>query len=101
MRFVKTAENLFGLPQGFTRVETIESTGTQYIDTDVDAKTGLTIEAKIKYVSQVPNTQIPTFVFYANLPQYVKEPYKRFLENKLRDNWTLTGTPINVFVRQK
>ena len=56
---------------------------------------------KIKYVSQVPNTQIPTFVFYANLPQYVKEPYKRFLENKLRDNWTLTGTPINVFVRQK
>ena len=56
---------------------------------------------KIKYVSQVPNTQIPTFVFYANLAQYVKEPYKRFLENKLRDNWTLTGTPINVFVRQK
>ena len=56
---------------------------------------------KIKYVSQVPDTQIPTFVFYANLPQYVKEPYKRFLENKLRENWTLTGTPINVFVRQK
>src|SRR5574344_277802 len=56
---------------------------------------------KIKYVSQVPDTQIPTFVFYANLPQYVKEPYRRFLENKLRDNWTLTGTPINVFVRQK
>jgi GTP-binding protein len=56
---------------------------------------------KIKYVSQVPDTQIPTFVFYANLPQYVKEPYRRFLENKLRDNWTLTGTPINVFIRQK
>ena len=56
---------------------------------------------KIKYISQVPDTQIPTFVFYANLPQYVKEPYKRFLENKLRENWTLTGTPINVFVRQK
>jgi GTP-binding protein len=56
---------------------------------------------KIKYVSQVPDTQIPTFVFYANLPQYIKEPYRRFLENKMRDNWTLTGTPINVFIRQK
>ena len=56
---------------------------------------------KIKYVAQVPDTQIPTFVFYANLPQYVKEPYKRFLENKIRENWTLTGSPINVFVRQK
>jgi len=56
---------------------------------------------KIKYCAQVPDTQIPTFVFYANLPQYVKEPYKRFLENKIRDNWTLTGTPINVFIREK
>ena len=52
---------------------------------------------KIKNVSQVPDTQIPTFVFYANLPQYVKEAYRRFLENKMRENWTLTGTPINVF----
>jgi len=56
---------------------------------------------KIKYVSQLPNTQIPSFVFYANLPQYVKEPYKRFLENKIRENWELTGSPINVFIRQK
>ncbi len=56
---------------------------------------------KIKYVAQVPDTQIPTFVFYANLPQYVKEPYKRFLENKIREHWTLTGSPINVFIRQK
>ena len=56
---------------------------------------------KIKYCAQIPDTQIPTFVFYANLPQYVKEPYKRFLENKIRENWSLTGTPINVFVRQK
>ena len=56
---------------------------------------------KIKYVSQVPDTQIPTFIFYANLPQYVKEPYRRFLENKIRENWTLTGSPINVFIRQK
>lgn len=56
---------------------------------------------KIKYCSQLPNTQIPSFVFYANLPQYVKEPYKRFLENKIREHWTLTGSPINVFIRQK
>lgn len=56
---------------------------------------------KIKYCMQVPETQIPTFVFYANLPQYVKEPYRRFLENKIRENWQLTGCPINVFIRQK
>ena len=56
---------------------------------------------KIKYCNQIPDTQIPTFVFYANLPQYVKEPYKRFLENKIRENWTLTGCPINIFIRQK
>lgn len=56
---------------------------------------------KIKYCSQLPNTQIPSFVFYANLPQYIKEPYRRFLENKIRENWTLTGCPINVFIRQK
>ena len=56
---------------------------------------------KIKYCTQLPNTQIPSFVFYANLPQYIKEPYRRFLENKIRENWTLTGTPINIFIRQK
>lgn len=56
---------------------------------------------KIKYCSQLPNTQIPSFVFYANLPQYVKEPYKRFLENKIRENWQLTGSPVNIFIRQK
>ncbi|MDR1004850.1 MAG: ribosome biogenesis GTPase Der, partial [Prevotellaceae bacterium] len=56
---------------------------------------------KIKYVTQLPNTQIPSFVFFANLPQYVKEPYKRFLENKLREKWTLHGTPVHIFIRQK
>ena len=56
---------------------------------------------KIKYVSQLPNTQIPSFVFYANLPQYIKEPYKRFLENKIRENWSMHGCPINIFIRQK
>ena len=56
---------------------------------------------KIKYCSQLPNTQIPSFVFYANLPQYVKESYRRFLENKIRERWNLNGCPINVFIRQK
>lgn len=56
---------------------------------------------KIKYVSQIPNTQIPSFVFYANLPQYIKEPYRRFLENKIRENWPMHGCPINIFIRQK
>lgn len=56
---------------------------------------------KIKYITQLPNTQIPSFVYFANLPQYVKEPYRRFLENKMREKWNLTGTPINVFIRQK
>ena len=56
---------------------------------------------KIKYCSQLPNTQIPSFVFYANLPQYIKENYRRFLENKIRENWNLHGCPISVFIRQK
>ncbi len=56
---------------------------------------------KIKYVTQLPNTMIPSFVFFANLPQYVKEPYRRFLENKIRDKWDFNGTPINVFIRHK
>lgn len=56
---------------------------------------------KIKYCMQLPATQIPSFVFYANLPQYVKEPYRRFLENKIRERWDFCGTPINIFIRQK
>ena len=56
---------------------------------------------KIKYVTQLPNTKIPSFVFFANLPQYVKEPYRRFLENKIRERWPLSGTPVNIFIRQK
>lgn len=56
---------------------------------------------KIKYCSQIPDTRVPTFVFYANLPQYVKEPYRRFLENKIRERWDFEGTPINIFIRQK
>ncbi len=56
---------------------------------------------KIKYVTQLPNTQVPTFVFFANLPQYVKEPYRRYLENKIRAEWNFHGTPIQIFIRQK
>ena len=56
---------------------------------------------KIKYITQLPNTQIPSFVFFCNLPQWVKEPYKRFLENRIRDNWDLSGTPVNIFIREK
>ena len=56
---------------------------------------------KIKYCTQLPNTQIPTFVFFANLPQYVKEPYRRFLENKLREWWDFEGTPVQIFIRAK
>lgn len=56
---------------------------------------------KIKYCTQLPNTKVPSFVFFANLPQYVKEPYRRFLENKMRERWPLSGTPINIFIRQK
>lgn len=56
---------------------------------------------KIKYCMQLPNTQVPSFLFFANLPQYIKEPYKRFLENKIRERWKLSGTPIRIFIRQK
>jgi GTP-binding protein len=56
---------------------------------------------KIKSVSQLPDTQVPTFVFFANLPQYIKQPYMRFLENKLRETWEFHGTPILLFPRQK
>ena len=55
---------------------------------------------KIKYCTQLP-TKTPQFAFFANLPQYIKEPYKRFIENKLRQNFELTGVPIEIYFRQK
>ena len=55
---------------------------------------------KIKYVTQLP-TAVPSFAFYANLPQWVKDPYKRFLENQIRKNWDFSGIPINIFIREK
>jgi GTPase len=55
---------------------------------------------KIKYCMQLP-TPTPQFVFFANLPQYVKEAYKRFLENKIRENWDFSGVPIDIYIREK
>lgn len=55
---------------------------------------------KIKYITQLP-TKTPTFAFFCNLPQYIKEPYKRFLENKLRNYFDFTGVPIRLFFRKK
>ena len=55
---------------------------------------------KIKFITQLPSNP-PSFAFFCNLPQYVKEPYKRFLENKLRSEWDLSGVPINIFMRKK
>jgi len=55
---------------------------------------------KIKFCTQLP-TPYPQFAFFCNLPQYVREPYKRFLENKLRENFNFTGVPISIFMRKK
>ena len=55
---------------------------------------------KIKFVTQLP-TYAPTFAFFCNLPQYIKEPYKRYLENQLRENFNFKGVPIQIFMRKK
>jgi len=55
---------------------------------------------KIKYVQQLP-THAPTFAFYCNLPQYIKEPYRRFVENQMRKHFNFNGVPIQIFFRQK
>lgn len=55
---------------------------------------------KIKYITQLPGSA-PTFAFFCNLPQYIKEPYKRYLENKLRDNFDFAGVPVTIYFRQK
>ena len=56
---------------------------------------------KIKYVTMLKGSQVPTFIFFCNLPQWVKEPYRRYLENKIREKWDFTGSPINIFMREK
>ena len=55
---------------------------------------------KIKYIMQLPTPQ-PQFAFFCNLPQYVKDPYKRFLENKLREHFDFTGVPVSIYMRKK
>ncbi len=55
---------------------------------------------RIKYATQLP-TPTPQFAFFVNLPQYIKEPYRRYLENKLRENWDFSGVPMQIYFRQK
>lgn len=55
---------------------------------------------KIKYITQLP-TKFPAFAFFCNLPQYVRDPYKRFLENQLREHFPLSGCPVQIYIRQK
>ena len=55
---------------------------------------------KIKYITQLP-TPFPCFAFYCNLPQYIKESYKRFLENKIRSIYNFKGVPITIYFRKK
>jgi GTP-binding protein len=55
---------------------------------------------KIKFCTQLP-TRSPAFAFFANLPQYVKDPYKRFLENKLREHFNFNGVPVEIYMRKK
>ena len=56
---------------------------------------------KIKYITQLHNTGVPSFVFFCNLPQWIKEPYRRFIENRMREKWNFNGTPLNIFFREK
>ena len=56
---------------------------------------------KIKYVTMLKGAQVPTFIFFCNLPQWVKEPYRRYLENQIRERWDFKGTPISLFFRDK
>lgn len=56
---------------------------------------------KIKYITMLKESYVPTFIFFCNLPQWVKEPYRRFLENKIRSEWDFHGTPIALFMREK
>jgi len=55
---------------------------------------------KVKYITQLP-LGYPAFVFFANLPQYVKDPYKRFLENQLRKLYGFSGVPLEIYIRKK
>ena len=56
---------------------------------------------KIKYITMLKGARIPTFIFFCNLPQWVKEPYRRYLENKVREHWEFTGSPLSLYFRDK
>jgi GTP-binding protein len=55
---------------------------------------------KIKFITQLP-TRTPQFAFFCNLPQYVRDPYKRFLENQIRERWDFSGVPLEIHMRKK
>ena len=55
---------------------------------------------KIKYITQLP-TPYPQFVFFCNLPQYVRDPYRRYVENRMREMWDFNGVPMNIYFREK
>jgi GTP-binding protein len=55
---------------------------------------------KIKFITQLP-TSFPAFAFFCNLPQYSKDSYKRFLENRIREKWNFSGVPMEIFFRKK
>ncbi|MGE5347831.1 MAG: ribosome biogenesis GTPase Der, partial [Actinomycetota bacterium] len=55
---------------------------------------------RIKYVTQLPGAY-PSFAFFCNFPQYIKEPYRRFVENRLRENFRLSGSPVRIYFRKK
>ncbi|MBR3852986.1 MAG: ribosome biogenesis GTPase Der, partial [Tidjanibacter sp.] len=55
---------------------------------------------RIKYVTQLP-TVSPSFAFFVNLPQYIRDHYRRFLENKIREHWDFCGVPMQIYFRQK
>ena len=55
---------------------------------------------KIKYITQLP-TPYPQFVFFCNLPQYVRDPYRRFVENRMREMWDFHGVPVIIHFRAK
>ncbi|MBR3302978.1 MAG: ribosome biogenesis GTPase Der, partial [Bacteroidales bacterium] len=57
-------------------------------------------EIKIKYITQL-STRVPSFAFFCNHPQHIKEPYKRFLENRLREHFNFTGCPVNIYFKEK
>ena len=67
--------------------------------TQLKATVSVTADKSHEEVVSAPN--VPSFAFFCNLPQWVKDPYRRYLENKIREKWDFTGTPINIFMREK